>query len=58
MTHQETTQVINALCWAGKFETLYRSIKYEVPGCKAILMSDRTAEQKRRALLKVLKEQQ
>lgn len=57
MTQQQTEQAINSLCLIGHFGTLYRVIKF-LPGSKAILISDRPAEEKRCELLLLLKKTQ
>lgn len=56
MKQQQIEQAINSLCLIGHFGTLYRVIKF-IPGSKAILISDRPAEEKRRELLLLLKKQ-
>jgi hypothetical protein len=54
MTNQEKAAAINSLCLSSQFSTLHRILN-ELPGSLSILSSDRTAEQKRQELLKLLK---
>ncbi len=56
MNSEQLTSTINTLCPTGGFATLYRVLK-DIPGSFSILTSDRTAEQKRQELLKLIKEQ-
>ena len=53
-TTGELEMAINALCVSCQFGTLHRVLK-GIPGSFSILVSDRTAEQKRQELLKLLK---
>jgi hypothetical protein len=54
MSTEELERAINTLCLSSQFDTLYRIIK-SISGSKAILISDKPAEQKRRELLRLLK---
>lgn len=55
MTAQQLESAINTLCLSGNFWSLYQLIKDSLPGARAILASDQTADQKRRELLRLLK---
>lgn len=52
----ELETATNSLCRSGHFGSLYRVLK-NLPGAYAVLVSDCTAEQKRRQLLLLLKQQ-
>ncbi|MCP3890320.1 MAG: hypothetical protein GY702_15840 [Desulfobulbaceae bacterium] len=55
MQTEQMKSTITSLCLSGHFATLYRILK-DLPGSMSILSSDQTAEQKRRQLLKLVKE--
>lgn len=55
MTTEEKISAINSLLVTNQFGLLAQ-LMAEVPGSLAILLSDRTTEEKRQTLLKLLKE--
>ena len=55
MTQEQKISAINSLCLTNQFGLLAQ-LMTSMPGSLAILLSDRPAEQKRRDLLKLLKE--